>query len=194
MTRGTSTLSSTTPSTCRWPASPACARVTLRISSAGKTFSATGGRSAGPWGRRRVVTSRDRSQAVPDLRVRRALQTRVARALNEGDEWVAGLGRSFKTTAHGGRRPATVGLEPHIPRGTYFRTPTYARWVTPTASSSARPAGALRGWWPSHTGFYDRRGGRPAVQCGGRSASRTRCGPGHHPVGAAQRGPHTGTS
>ena len=61
---------------------------TVRISSSGKTYSATGWKIG--WAAEHTgVDHRDhRGQAVPDLRVRRPFQPAIARALNEGDAWV----------------------------------------------------------------------------------------------------------
>ena len=96
---------------------------TLRISSSGKTFSATGWKIGWVQGPAGLV---DEVTAVKQFLTYVSgapFQPAVARALAEGDAWVEGNRLSLQ-----GKRDRlaaglrTVGLEPVIPRGTYFMT------------------------------------------------------------------------
>jgi N-succinyldiaminopimelate aminotransferase len=96
---------------------------TVRISSAGKTFSATGwkiGWALAP------ATLIDEITAVKQFLTYVSgapFQPAVARALDEGDAWVAAAAKELQgkrdRLADGLRR---VGLDPALPQGTYFLT------------------------------------------------------------------------
>jgi N-succinyldiaminopimelate aminotransferase len=96
---------------------------TVRISSAGKTFSATGWKIGWALGPPELIASVTAVKQFLTYVSGAPFQPAVARALNEGDEWVA---RSRQQLQDKRDRLAaglrTVGLEPHIPRGTYFMT------------------------------------------------------------------------
>ena len=96
---------------------------TVRISSSGKTFSATGwkiGWALAPAGLVDEITS---VKQFVTFVSGAPFQPAVARALNEGDDWVeaARLGLQGKRDrlAAGLR---SIGLDPVVPRGTYFMT------------------------------------------------------------------------
>src|SRR5918997_5877327 len=96
---------------------------TLRISSAGKTYSATGWKIGWALGPPELVTAVTAVKQFLTYVSGAPFQPAVPRALNEGDEWVA---RSRQQLQDKRDRLAaglrTVGLEPHIPQGTYFMT------------------------------------------------------------------------
>jgi N-succinyldiaminopimelate aminotransferase len=96
---------------------------TVRISSAGKTFSATGWKIGWALGPPELINAVTAVKQFLTYVSGAPFQPAVARALNEGDEWVA---RSRAQLQDKRDRLAaglrTVGLEPHIPRGTYFMT------------------------------------------------------------------------
>ncbi|MGI3781466.1 MAG: aminotransferase class I/II-fold pyridoxal phosphate-dependent enzyme, partial [Janthinobacterium lividum] len=94
-----------------------------RISSSGKTFSATGWKIGWAMGPAELV---DEVTAVKQFLTYVSgapFQPAVARALDEGDDWVAGATRALQD-----RRDqlaeglASVGLDPVVPQGTYFMT------------------------------------------------------------------------
>jgi N-succinyldiaminopimelate aminotransferase len=96
---------------------------TLRISSSGKTFSATGWKIGWALGPAELV---DEVTAVKQFLTYVSgapFQPAVARALDEGDAWVEDNRRALQ-----GKRDRlaaglrTVGLDPVMPRGTYFMT------------------------------------------------------------------------
>ncbi len=96
---------------------------TIRISSAGKTFSATGWKIGWAMGPAALV---DEVTAVKQFLTYVSgapFQPAVARALDEGDDWVAGATRDLQD-----RRDqlaeglASVGLAPVLPQGTFFMT------------------------------------------------------------------------
>jgi N-succinyldiaminopimelate aminotransferase len=96
---------------------------TLRISSSGKTFSATGWKIGWAMGPAELV---DEVTAVKQFLTYVSgapFQPAVARALDEGDAWVEDNRRALQ-----GKRDRlaaglrTVGLDPVMPRGTYFMT------------------------------------------------------------------------
>ena len=94
---------------------------TVRISSAGKTFSATGWKIGWAMSTPELI---DEITAVKQFLTYTSgapFQPAVARALDEGDEWVAaerrGLQDKRDRLAEGLR---SVGLEPLVPQGTYF--------------------------------------------------------------------------
>ena len=94
---------------------------TLRISSAGKTFSATGWKIGWALGPAELVTGVTAVKQFLTYVSGAPFQPAVARALNEGDEWVAQSRLSLQAKRDrlaAGLRG--VGLEPHLPRGTYF--------------------------------------------------------------------------
>jgi N-succinyldiaminopimelate aminotransferase len=140
---------------------------TVRVSSAGKTFSATGWKIGWALGPAELITSVTAVKQFLTYVSGAPFQPAVARALNEGDDWVA----RYRTQLQDKRdRLAaglrTVGLEPHTPRGTYFM------------STDVRPLGYADGLefcrdLPQRCGvvaiphqvFYDRvEAGRPYVR------------------------------
>ncbi len=140
---------------------------TIRISSAGKTFSATGWKIGWALGPPELIAAVTAVKQFLTYVSGAPFQPAVARALNEGDDWVA---RSRMQLQDKRDRLAaglrTVGLEPHIPRGTYFM------------STDVRPLGYADGVefcrdLPERCGvvaiphqvFYDRiEAGRPYVR------------------------------
>ena len=96
---------------------------TLRISSAGKTYSATGWKIGWALGPAELITSVLQVKQFLTFVSGAPFQPAVARALAEGDEWVARSRQSHQDKrdrlAEGLR---SVGLDPVIPRGTYFLT------------------------------------------------------------------------
>jgi N-succinyldiaminopimelate aminotransferase len=140
---------------------------TVRISSAGKTFSATGWKIGWALGPPELIAAVTAVKQFLTYVSGAPFQPAVARALNEGDDWVA---RSRMQLQDKRDRLAaglrTVGLEPHIPRGTYFM------------STDVRPLGYADGVefcrdLPERCGvvaiphqvFYDRlEAGRPYVR------------------------------
>ncbi len=96
---------------------------TIRISSSGKTFSATGWKIGWALGPAQLITELTAVKQFLTYVSGAPFQPAVAQALNEGDDWVA----TARTELQGKRdRLAaglrSVGLEPAIPRGTYFMT------------------------------------------------------------------------
>jgi N-succinyldiaminopimelate aminotransferase len=96
---------------------------TIRISSSGKTFSATGWKIGWALGTPELI---DEVTAVKQFLTYVSgapFQPAIARALDEGDAWVESLRvdlqRRRDRLADGLR---AIGLEPAIPRGTYFMT------------------------------------------------------------------------
>ena len=96
---------------------------TIRISSAGKTFSVTGWKIGWAMGPAELI---DEVTAVKQFLTYTSgapFQPAVARALDEGDAWVAAATRTLQD-----RRDqlaeglAAVGLAPSVPQGTYFMT------------------------------------------------------------------------
>ena len=96
---------------------------TLRISSSGKTFSATGWKIGWALGAPELVTSVTAVKQFLTFVSGAPFQPAVARALTEGDGWVEQSRRSLQAKrdrlAEGLRG---VGLDPVLPRGTYFLT------------------------------------------------------------------------
>jgi N-succinyldiaminopimelate aminotransferase len=94
---------------------------TVRISSAGKTFSATGWKIGWALGPPELIAAVTAVKQFLTYVSGAPFQPAVARALNEGDEWVARYRQQLQDKrdrlAAGLRM---VGLQPHIPRGTYF--------------------------------------------------------------------------
>ena len=96
---------------------------TLRISSSGKTFSATGWKIGWALGPAELVSEVTAVKQFLTYVSGAPFQPAVARALDEGDGWVADNRRSLQ-----GKRDRlaaglrSVGLEPVLPRGTYFMT------------------------------------------------------------------------
>ena len=96
---------------------------TLRISSAGKTFSATGWKIGWALGPAELITSVLQVKQFLTFVSGAPFQPAVARALAEGDEWVARSRQSHQDKRDrlaAGLR--SVGLDPVLPRGTYFLT------------------------------------------------------------------------
>jgi N-succinyldiaminopimelate aminotransferase len=96
---------------------------TLRISSSGKTFSATGWKIGWVLGPAELVSEVTAVKQFLTFVSGAPFQPAVAQALDEGDAWVAASRRSLQDKRDrlaAGLR--TVGLEPVVPRGTYFLT------------------------------------------------------------------------
>jgi N-succinyldiaminopimelate aminotransferase len=96
---------------------------TVRISSSGKTFSATGWKIGWALSTPELVTEITAVKQFLTYVSGAPFQPAVARALNEGDAWVASArvelqGKRDRLAA--GLR--SVGLDPHVPSGTYFMT------------------------------------------------------------------------
>ena len=96
---------------------------TLRISSSGKTFSATGWKIGWALGPAELVTEVTAVKQFLTYVSGAPFQPAVARALTEGDAWVQGnrlalQGKRDRLVA--GLR--SVGLMPSVPQGTYFVT------------------------------------------------------------------------
>ncbi len=102
---------------------PGMAERTLRISSSGKTFSATGWKIGWALGPAELITELTAVKQFLTYVSGAPFQPAIARALDEGDAWVEqarlGLQRKRDRLAGGLR---SVGLDPVIPRGTYFMT------------------------------------------------------------------------
>jgi N-succinyldiaminopimelate aminotransferase len=96
---------------------------TVRISSAGKTFSATGWKIGWALSTPELISEITAVKQFLTYVSGAPFQPAVARALNEGDAWVesnrADLQRKRDRLADGLRG---LGLQPRIPRGTYFMT------------------------------------------------------------------------
>ncbi|MFL6027816.1 MAG: pyridoxal phosphate-dependent aminotransferase [Friedmanniella sp.] len=96
---------------------------TIRISSSGKTFSATGWKIGWALGPAELVGELTAVKQFLTYVSGAPFQPAVARALNEGDAWVEGNRRALQDKRDrlaAGLR--TVGLDPVLPRGTYFMT------------------------------------------------------------------------
>lgn len=96
---------------------------TIRISSSGKTFSATGWKIGWALGPAQLITELTAVKQFLTYVPGAPFQPAVARALNEGDSWV----EEARVELQGKRdRLAeglqSVGLSPVLPRGTYFMT------------------------------------------------------------------------
>ena len=96
---------------------------TVRISSAGKTFSATGWKIGWALGPAQLITELTAVKQFLTYVSGAPFQPAIAQALDEGDAWVAAArdelqGKRDRLAA--GLR--SVGLEPALPRGTYFMT------------------------------------------------------------------------
>ena len=166
---------------------------TLRISSAGKTFSATGWKIGWALGPPELVTAVTAVKQFLTYVSGAPFQPAVARALNEGDEWVARsrpaaagqAGPAGRRLAHGragAAHPAGDVLHDHrrTPAGLCRR-----RRVLP------RSAGALwRGGHPA-PGVLRPRGGRPPVRAVGVLQGRRGAGRGHHADWAGSTRPVT---
>ncbi len=96
---------------------------TIRISSAGKTFSATGWKIGWALSTSELISEVTAVKQFLTYVSGAPFQPAVARALNEGDEWVeanrADLQRKRDRLADGLR---DLGLTPCVPSGTYFMT------------------------------------------------------------------------
>lgn len=96
---------------------------TVRISSSGKTFSATGWKIGWALSTPELISEITAVKQFLTFVSGAPFQPAIARALNEGDDWVeqARLGLQAKRDrlAAGLR---SVGLDPVIPQGTYFMT------------------------------------------------------------------------
>jgi N-succinyldiaminopimelate aminotransferase len=96
---------------------------TLRISSSGKTFAATGWKIGWALGPAELVTELTAVKQFLTFVSGAPFQPAIARALDEGDAWVEAnrqsLQRKRDRLAAGLRG---VGLDPVVPQGTYFMT------------------------------------------------------------------------
>ena len=94
---------------------------TVRISSAGKTFSATGWKIGWAMSTPELINEITAVKQFLTYTSGAPFQPAVARALNEGDDWVAAERRALQDKrdrlAEGLR---SVGLKPLVPQGTYF--------------------------------------------------------------------------
>ncbi|SDT37183.1 N-succinyldiaminopimelate aminotransferase [Friedmanniella luteola] len=96
---------------------------TLRISSSGKTFSATGWKIGWALGPAELVTELTAVKQFLTYVSGAPFQPAIARALDEGDAWVEENRRSLQ-----GKRDRLaaglrgIGLDPVVPQGTYFMT------------------------------------------------------------------------
>ena len=122
------------PNTSHWPDIPGMRDRTVRISSAGKTFSATGWKIGWAQSTPELITEITAVKQFLTYVSGAPFQPAVARALNEGDGWVAAARVELQ-----GKRDrlaaglSAIGLEPVLPRGTYFM------------STDVRPLGYLDG-------------------------------------------------
>jgi N-succinyldiaminopimelate aminotransferase len=96
---------------------------TVRISSSGKTFSATGWKIGWAQGTPELITEITAVKQFLTYVSGAPFQPAVARALNEGDGWVA----SARVELQGKRDRladglSAIGLAPVLPKGTYFMT------------------------------------------------------------------------
>src|SRR4029450_4342687 len=96
---------------------------TVRISSAGKTFSATGWKIGWALATPELINEVNAVKQFLSYVSGAPFQPAIARALNEGEEWVekARLDLQDRRGALGGGVRGH-GLEPILPRGTYFMT------------------------------------------------------------------------
>jgi N-succinyldiaminopimelate aminotransferase len=102
---------------------PGMGERTIRISSSGKTFSATGWKIGWALGPAELVGELTAVKQFLTYVSGAPFQPAVARALDEGDAWVEGNRRALQDKRDrlaAGLR--TVGLDPVMPRGTYFMT------------------------------------------------------------------------
>ena len=94
---------------------------TIRISSSGKTFSATGWKIGWALGPAQLITEITAVKQFLTFVSGAPFQPAIARALDEGDAWVA----ASRTALQGKRDRLAeglrgIGLDPVIPQGTYF--------------------------------------------------------------------------
>jgi N-succinyldiaminopimelate aminotransferase len=140
---------------------------TVRISSSGKTFSATGWKIGWALSTPELITEITAVKQFLTYVSGAPFQPAVARALDEGDGWVekARLALQDKRDrlAAGLR---TVGLEPVIPRGTYFMTTDVTKLGYPDGVTFCRDLPhRCRVVAIPHQVFYDRvDAGRPYVR------------------------------
>ena len=149
---------------------------TVRISSAGKTFSATGWKIGWALATPELINEITAVKQFLSYVSGAPFQPAVARALNEGDEWVEKARLDLQDRRDqlaAGLR--SIGLEPIVPRGTYFMTTDVRPWATPTACSSVESSPPVAEWSRSPI-RCSTTGRRPGDRtCGGPSASRNRC-------------------
>ena len=170
--------------TCRSRRCPGMAERTLTISSAGKTFSFTGWKIGWVTGPEPLVDGRPHRQAVPHLRLRRAVPAggRV-RAAGPGRGRMGGRARGLAVA-----RAATCSARAARTRGSPWsgrRAPTScSRTPHPSGTTTApRCAGDLPGLagvvgvpvTRVHARRLGRRPARCGPGCGSRSSSATRC-------------------
>ena len=96
---------------------------TIRISSSGKTFSATGWKIGWALAPAQLITELTAVKQFLTFVSGAPFQPAIARALDEGDTWVAAARtelQSKRDRLAAGLR--SVGLEPATPKGTYFMT------------------------------------------------------------------------
>jgi len=140
---------------------------TLRISSAGKTFSATGWKIGWVLGPPELISEVTAVKQYLTFVSGAPFQPAVAAALEQGDGWVAETRRGLQDKRD---RLATglrsVGLEPVIPRGTYFLTTDVRPLGYPDGVQFCRDLPHRCGVAAiPHAGFYHRvEAGRPYVR------------------------------
>lgn len=101
---------------------------TVRISSSGKTFSATGWKIGWALSIPELISEITAVKQFLTFVSGAPFQPAVARALNEGDDWVEQQRLGLQTKRdHLAAGLRSVGLEPVIPRGTYFLTTDVTR-------------------------------------------------------------------
>jgi len=140
---------------------------TVRISSSGKTFSATGWKIGWALSTPELISEITAVKQFLTFVSGAPFQPAIARALNEGDAWVeqARLGLQAKRDrlAAGLR---SVGLDPVIPQGTYFMTTDVTPLGYPDGVAFCRDLPVRCGVVAiPHQVFYDRvAAGRPYVR------------------------------
>jgi N-succinyldiaminopimelate aminotransferase len=146
---------------------PGMSSRTIRISSSGKTFSATGWKIGWALGPARLIDEVTAVKQFLTFVSGAPFQPAVARALTEGDDWIADSRRALQAKrdrmAAGLRR---AGLDPIIPGGTYFMTTDVTPLGYPDGVTFCRELPHRCGVVAiPHQVFYDRvEHGRPYVR------------------------------
>ncbi len=140
---------------------------TVRISSSGKTYSATGWKIGWALSTPELVTEITAVKQFLTFVSGAPFQPAIARALDEGDDWVekARLGLQDKRDRLAAGL-ASVGLDPVVPRGTYFMTTDVTVLGYPDGVAFCRDLPNRCGVVAiPHQVFYDRTGaGAPYVR------------------------------